>query len=177
MLVPESGLGKSAEANPTVYVYVPKLIASTQAEVTVNDGSEEVDSQMIALSEKEGIVKFPLLKKKPALAPEVTYTWSFSIICDSSDRSIDRYALGQIQHEPLTPTMQVELASKRTELDKASFFIDKDRLFWFDALNSLAKVHLQNQTDKNWETFLDSVNLSQIKMAKLIDLATDRSSL
>lgn len=165
MLLPESGMGKSGVGNPTVYVYVPKTPptpteahSKIKAEVTVADeAGEEFDRQELTLSGKEGIVKFSLLKGKPSLATGKKYTWSFSLICDASDRSIDRFAIGEVHHETLPGAVTQLVSSSRDELTKAQAFAENK--FWYDALSSAAKLRSLNKADPNWASLLQSVKL------------------
>ncbi|MBW4689724.1 MAG: DUF928 domain-containing protein [Komarekiella atlantica HA4396-MV6] len=171
-LLPASNLGLTVEQYPTFFVYVPPI--STQlAEFELREGNDStvVYKTRFTLPATPGVVNFSLPPNKTLQPLEIgkNYKWSFSIICDSEDRSKDLFVEGWVQRiEPsLTLTSQIEKAKPR---DRPALYAESG--IWHETLMTLAELRYSYPQDSTlvaeWTELLDSVGLNNIAKEPLV---------
>jgi hypothetical protein len=175
--MPITNFGLTTQASPTLFWYIPSLSATSAEFVLLDENDNEVYLTNIQLTGNEGIISLaipPVMDE--AQGKEVSrldlgkdYHWYFSLICDVSDRSQDIFVEGWIQRTQLNATMSNRLATT-PERDRPTFYAEIG--IWYDALAMLAAMR-QTQPDDttllaNWNTLLDSVDLSNIASQPLI---------
>ncbi|MGD1857779.1 MAG: DUF928 domain-containing protein [Leptolyngbyaceae cyanobacterium] len=164
-LIPESGIGLTGEAHPTLLVYVPPT-AATEAHLTLrnNDRSGLYQSR-IQLPQTGGILQITLPPESPELAVDQTYHWSLAILCQPTQTDLPT-ATGQIRRVELSETVEGSSLLSQAEL--------YGRLgVWHDMLATLAALR-QSQPDNttlatNWAEVLQAENLDAIANTPLLD--------
>lgn len=170
-LIPEDTLVKTADADPTLYVYIPKKLTSAELSATIvilsptqpQSLPEEVyvGKTIIPndLSKGGKIVAYYL--EGADLEPGKTYTWSFSIHCDPQKYDLDRFVQGVFQRvENSTPLpANLDEIGPATLIEKANEYAAN--AIWNETLNLTARV--RNSNPNEWMGLLKSINLPQFE--------------
>ncbi|MBE9185364.1 DUF928 domain-containing protein [Microcoleus sp. LEGE 07076] len=170
-LAPQNKISRTVSDYPTFFFYLPPTRAKLAEFMLQDPSGKEIYKQTLAISNVSGTigVSIPANKNVPPLEAGKTYRWSFTVICDSQDRSGDMLETGTV--------LRVELSADiRSQLEKAdprqkSFIYAKNGI-WQDALSILAAA-LQAQPNNpalktDWESLLDSVNLGKIAQKPIV---------
>lgn len=165
-LTPQENILKTAASNPDIYIFVPEL-ANKQAEfIVVNRQTETIAYETVfPVNRTAGILKLSL-PETVALEADATYEWSFSIVCDRSDRGADMTIAGWIERSPLTQAQKAEIErvrSRQQPLEVAEFYAQSG--FWAETLDLLLSVRESNPTA--WQELLRSVELEQLTQVPL----------
>lgn len=171
-LLPTSNLGLTVEKYPTFFVYVPPI--STQlAEFELREGNDStvVYKTRFMVPATPGVVNFSLPPNKTLQPLEIgkSYKWSFSIICDSEDRSKDLFVEGWVQRIEPSSTLasQIEKAKPR---DRPALYAESG--IWHETLMTLAELRYSYPQDSTlvaeWTELLESVGLNNIAQEPLV---------
>ncbi|MBP0022136.1 MAG: DUF928 domain-containing protein [Cyanobacteria bacterium SBLK] len=170
-LIPEDTLVKTADSDPSLYVYIPKKLTSDELSATVvilsPSQSENLPEEIYVgktiipndLSKGGRIVAYKL--EGAALEPGKTYTWSFSIHCDPQKYDLDRFVQGVFQRVESSAPLPANLdeMSPAILIDKANEYAAN--AIWNETLNLTAKV--RNSNPSEWIGLLQSINLPQFE--------------
>lgn len=160
-LTPKENIIKTDGSNPNFYVFIPELV-DRQAEFLVIDRETEtiVYEATFPVNRTAGILQLTL--PEPAfLEPNGTYEWSFSVICDASDRGGDLTISGWIERSPLSSEQKTQIEqvrSTQTPLAVAELYAQLG--LWSETLDLLMQVRESNPAA--WRKFLRSVELEQL---------------
>ncbi|MEM8612318.1 MAG: DUF928 domain-containing protein [Cyanobacteria bacterium P01_H01_bin.105] len=164
-LIPQSGVGLTVAAHPTLLVYVPPTVA-TQAHLTLRDANHTGLYQgQVQIPQTGGILSIALPIDSPELAVEETYHWSLALLCQPTQTDIP-ITSGQIR--------RVELSDAVPERSLLSQAVTYGRSgVWHDMLVNLALLK-QTEPDNpslnaNWIEVLQSENLGAIANTPLLD--------
>jgi len=161
-LVPESNWGKTLEAHPTLWFYVP--YSPEQAPVgefvLQDEAGNDVYRLPFELSQTPGLVRLSVPDTQESLKRGNWYRWYFTLYCDRDKSASPVFAQGWIQRIPLTPTLERQLNAAKPREDQ----VYVANRIWFDALTHLANLRLANSnqvTDADWRKLLQGkgVNL------------------
>lgn len=95
-LIPQSGLGLTANPHPTLLVYVPPTTA-TQAHFTLRDSNQQgLYQTQLPIAPTGGILNITLPADSPALSVGSHYQWSLGLLCQTPQTDMP-IASGQIQ--------------------------------------------------------------------------------
>lgn len=148
-LMPDSNLGITTEAYPTLLFHVPVLNSEQEVEfILYNSDDELIYDGRFSVTGVSGIVGFALssVENLPPLAVNDTYKWYFLIVAD--DRSQDIVVDGWLQ---------------RVELDELA---QSDSLAPLEEASTLYALRQHNETDENtfseWNTLLNSIGFSHL---------------
>ncbi|MBE9093572.1 DUF928 domain-containing protein [Tychonema sp. LEGE 07203] len=170
-LAPQNKIARTVSDNPTFFFYLPPTRAKL-AEFILQDASgKEIYQQTLAISNVSGTIEvsIPANKNVPPLEAGKSYRWSFTVICDSQDRSGDMLERGTV--------LRVELSADiRSQLEKADprqkSFIYAENGIWQDAISTLAAARRAQPDDPtlkaDWESLLDSVKLGKIAKEPIV---------
>jgi hypothetical protein len=172
-LAPPNNFARTVSDYPTFLFYLPQTKA-TLAEFTLLDPSKkEIYKQTLAISNLSGTieVRIPANKNVPPLEAGKSYRWSFTVICDSQDRSADLLEMGTVRRVELS-------ADIRSQLEKADprqkSFIYAENGIWQDAISTLAEARRAKPDDPtlkaDWESLLDSVQLGKIAKEPIVQI-------
>ncbi|AFY81530.1 DUF928 domain-containing protein [Oscillatoria acuminata] len=188
-LVPENNLGLTLSNNPTFLFYVPKIDGVNPGQIEMEfllvdesdpENVQEIYQQSVPLPTVGGTVALTLPPDEnlPPLQVNQFYSWYFSLICNpkASDPSILSLG-GWIERVEPSPTLTQEL-EQLTSRDRIAIY--ERELLWFDAMGTLAQLLQDNPSDpflrQKWNALLESVNLSEIAQAPLVNLEEEQTS-
>lgn len=164
-VVPNSNIGLTTQANPTLFFYVPQTSATL--ELVLHDQDKEY-KQTYKSSEKGGIVSIPFNK---ALEVNKVYRWSFSIVCNPKERSKDKFVEGAIKRIKTEPQLASKLATASPQ-ESANLYAQAG--IWQDSVASLAQSLSSNPNNgelkAEWQALLtsNSVDLSNLVSEALL---------
>ncbi|MFN6486549.1 MULTISPECIES: DUF928 domain-containing protein [unclassified Nostoc] len=171
-LLPGSTLGLTVEKYPTFFVYIPSVSRQlAEFELREKNNSTVVYKTRFTLPASSGIVSFSLPTNKTLQPLEIgkNYKWSFSIICDSQDRSEDIFVEGWVQRIEPSSTLVSQL-EKATSRDRPSLYAEAG--IWYETLTTLAQLRYSNPQDltlvADWKELLESVGLNSIAEEPLV---------
>ncbi|MEG3894989.1 MULTISPECIES: DUF928 domain-containing protein [unclassified Microcoleus] len=173
-LVPTNKRGRTVSDYPTFLFYLPQTGAEL-AEFTLeeDESGKQIYKQDLTISNLSGVigVSIPANQNVPPLEVGKTYTWNFTVICDSQDRSSDQMETGIVRRVELS-------ADIRSQLEKADprqkTFIYAQNGIWQDALSTLVAARRANPNDAelvaDWKILLDSVKLGEIAAEPIVPI-------
>ena len=140
VLAPDDHIGRSANAQPTLYFYVSQPVTQP-LEVTID--TDELGKQRSPLLEvtlnharPAGIYPIDLRDYRVWLAPEVIYRWSVAVVTNPDQRSSDLIASGLIQHVPPPPDFTKAVTQLRGDALIRSY---AERGYWYDAIKAVSQ--------------------------------------
>ncbi|GAB4290405.1 MAG: DUF928 domain-containing protein [Oscillatoriaceae cyanobacterium] len=170
-LVPQTNMGRTMSAHPTVILYVPALPTEMTVEFTVTAVSDDNYTPMSQQSFQTvggSTIALPLPETETSLDVGQLYYWDFSIVCNPKDKSGNIVVGGWIERVAPTPTLTAELQNASPE---KAFEIYSREYIWYDAAASLALLRLAAPDDTtlaySWQALLTAVGLEDIANAPL----------
>lgn len=167
-LMPANNVGLTVEERPTLFVYVPKTVA-TQAYLTVKDKNEDYYYQTtVVIPEKAGIVGIPLPDEAPALEIGRNYQWTFLVACENPPRPDSPRVSGWIQRVKPDSDLIGSLG-REASLEGAKQYGAKG--LWYDTLATLMELQRSHPEEyvEVWQEFLTSVGLEMIASEPILD--------
>ncbi|MCT7985967.1 DUF928 domain-containing protein [Laspinema sp. A4] len=188
-LVPENNLGLTLSNTPTFLFYVPKIDGANPGQIDMEfvlvdesdpENVQELYHQRVPLPTGGGTIALTLPNDEnlPPLQVNQFYSWYFSLICNpkASDPSILSLG-GWIERVEPSPTVTQELEALPSR-DRIAVY--ERELLWFDAIGTLAQLLQDNPSDpflqEKWNALLESVNLSEVAQAPLINLEPEQTT-
>ncbi|MEG4351568.1 DUF928 domain-containing protein [Microcoleus sp. LAD1_D3] len=170
-LVPTNKIGRTVFDYPTFFFYLPPTEAESAEFILKDQSGNQIYKQDLTISNLSGVigVSIPTNKNVAPLEVGKSYTWNFTVICDSQDRSADQIQIGTVRRVELS-------ADIRRQLDQADprqkTFIYAENGIWQDALSTLAAARRDQPNDTtfkaDWESLLDSVKLGEIAQEPIV---------
>ena len=159
--------GTTSLTQPTFFLYVPennskeKELAEFRVNEIVNEKSglsyqseKNFYSADIEISNySDSIVKLAL-PQNVNLEANKEYTWSFNIICDAEDRSVDASVEGSIKKVEISSELENQLKNV-SPLERAKIYAEAK--IWHETIYAVAEVRENNPGE--WEELLKSVGL------------------
>lgn len=178
-LLPENHFGVTVAAYPAFFVYVPTLSPQTPpmpVEFLLEDANgNEVYKANFQTNGKAGIMALNLPSQAGLVPLEIgqDYKWSFSIICQSTERSTDLSVEGGIRRVELNSTLknQLQQASpqKRVEL-----YAEAE--LWQDALATLVQLRRDYPNDnaiaQSWSKLMAAAGLDNLAQESFLPGST-----
>jgi hypothetical protein len=179
-LLPSNNFGVTVAPYPTFFVFMPNLSSQTPTPVEFlleDAGGNEVYKANFPTNGKSGIIALNL-PSQAGLAPLAVgqdYKWSFSIICQSIERSRDISVEGGIRRVELNSTLsnQIKQASpqKRVEL-----YAEAE--IWQDALATMAQLRRDYPSDnaiaQSWLKLMTAAGLNDLAQESLLPNSSAR---
>lgn len=172
-LVPKNKIGRTVFDYPTFFFYLPQTEAEVAEFILKDQSGNQIYKQEFTISNLSGVigVSIPTNKNVPPLEVGKSYTWNFTVICDSQDRSSDQIEIGTVRRVELS-------ADIRRQLDQADprqkTVIYAENGIWQDALSTLAAARRDQPNDTalkaDWESLLDSVTLGKIAKEPIVQI-------
>lgn len=151
-LLPQSNIGLTTVANPTLYFFIPQTSAATMELVIQNEEEEIIYQQNYKPSLKAGIVGLSLPPN--SLAVDKIYRWNLSIICNPENRSQDKTIEGAIKRVN-NPSLMKKLRLAKP-YERLRLYAEAG--IWYEALDTLAKLRSSQPNDlqlkADWEYLL-----------------------
>ncbi|OCQ97392.1 hypothetical protein BCD64_21340 [Nostoc sp. MBR 210] len=133
-LIPESQLGLTTVSNPSLFFYVPQTSAPELELVVQNETEQEVYTQKYKPNNKAGIISIRLPVN--SLAVNKQYKWTFSVICNPTDKSQNKVVAGVVQR--VLPDLQlVKKLQQANRQERAVLYAAAG--IWHDALATVAQ--------------------------------------
>lgn len=188
-LVPENNLGLTLSNTPTFLFYVPKIEGADPGQIEMEfllmdesdpENAQEIYQHRVPLPTGGGTIALTLPPDNnlPPLQINQFYSWYFSLICNPKALEPSMLSIGGwIERVESSPTLTREL-EQLTSRDRIAVY--ERELLWFDAIGSLAQLLRENPNDpllrQRWNALLESVNLSEIAQAPLLNLEQEQTS-
>lgn len=167
-VLPDTHLGQTAVAAPTLFVFVPKSKA-TQGEVVIADAANHTLATMVVdLPTEAGILA---LKPNVQLQPGQDYRWTFTLLCgaDADDPSAFISVGGVISRVQPATDLAKKLQGKSAG-DRLGAAVDAG--LWYETLAILAELQGHEATRSvarsEWVAVLSAVGLESIAQAPLV---------
>ncbi|MBE9227018.1 DUF928 domain-containing protein [Phormidium sp. LEGE 05292] len=164
-LIPNSNLGSSVEAHPTLWFYIPyKSSEVATAEFSLQDEqNNDLYRTKFTLPETPGIVSLNLAPA-PSLEINKNYQWYVKVYCSQQKSSAPNFIRGWVERVALKPELEKQLQTATTPRERIAFYAQNG--IWYSALTELAKLHVaqpQNTTINNdWANLLRDVGLENL---------------
>ena len=164
-LIPESAVEFTVSETPVVWAYIPDAAADIGRMVLTLRHQQSGHVQRFDLdtsSLSPGVVHIPWLGTPMAVGD--TYDWALSIFdsCDDSSGPSERYVVGTVQRQPLSPALQRQLNRAVTQRDRAAAYAQHG--IWYDALSHLGEVYQaapdNPQLASDWASLLGVLDLN-----------------
>lgn len=168
VLMPMDNLGTTINADPNLFLYVPKTNIDG-GEVVIIDSEEdrEVYVKQFDLSNKPGntpgIVKLNLSGAN--LEPGKTYDWTFTPFClgqDDNPEYIQTFIEGRFQRTALNSDQDARLDRADTPLEQAEIYASAK--VWNETLDLVAE-QMRSSNPQEWTNLLSSVGLEELAEA------------
>ena len=132
-IVPQSNVGLTTVAKPTLFFYVPRTSAP-EVELIVYDQNQKY-KQTYKPTGKAGVVGIPVTATSLEVGKE--YRWFFSVICNPKERSQDQVVEGAIKR--IQPQQQLTTKLENATLEeRANLYATAG--IWQDSLATLAQL-------------------------------------
>ncbi len=169
-ILPRTNLGLTTSDNPVIFVYVPEN-SGKYAELTLVDQDyQEVYRTSFPLTQQEGILMLRL-PEEVNLSEGRQYNWRLSLVSDPN--SLDRLRTGG-WIEKVAPSQNIVQAQLKSEETWTNINMLAQEGIWYDTLEQLALLHLENPEDEQiqleWTELLKSVGLEQVAESKILPL-------
>lgn len=165
-LIPQSGVGLTTTAHPTLLVYIPPTTA-TQAHLTLRDHEQRgLYQSRIQLAKTGGIVRITLSSNSPALTVGQTYHWSLALLCQPTQTDMP-IAKGQIRRveRSVVGDGQPSLFAQAISYGQKGV--------WHDMLTTLATLRQTQPENRvlqtNWVEILQAEELGAIADTPLLN--------
>lgn len=160
-LVPNTNLGLTLNANPTLWFYVPYASPQNyETEFVLIDAEENnVYKENFYLPEEPGVVSIQI-PEQIALEAGASYRWVISVMCNPGNRSGDATVNGWIQRVDQELDSQLASATLEDEL-----LLYSENNLWYEMLTTLAQLRRDQPNDPEieaaWKEFLTVSGLSE----------------
>lgn len=160
-------VGTTATKNPTFFLYVPKNNAKSAEFVVVNDLGQEGYASNFPVTSSGGILKVNV-PESASLQVGKTYVWQFALICESEDRSQDRFVRGEVRPIELSSDFKQKLQQASSPLEQAKLFAGER--IWNETLNIVAQLRTTHPAE--WQQLLKSVGLNDLASQPIFECCT-----
>ncbi len=191
--VSDSRGGVTAAARPSFWVYFPykylpagveqmpdpnpnaEVLATMPMKLVVQDVTDESKPKEFytidfkARANTPGIVNITLPSTVPVLNPGTNYLWSLEVYCNGQQRSPVTFN-GWVRRQAVARPLAARLA-RATPANKAQIYIDNG--FWYDGLDTLAKLRRQKPNDRalqtQWNRLLNRYGLREVAEKPIVN--------
>ena len=172
--------GQSTSQNPIFWFAVPdKLTPTVPVEFVIQDEADNYiyHTKFNPPETPAGIVSIAVQPKTPLVAGK-SYRWAFSIYCDPEKPSSSVYVRGSMTQVALNSTIQKQLETAKTPLEKAEIFAKNG--IWYNALTTLGE-EIQSSKNKDseitsaWNQLLKQGNLDNSISASIVPCCTPKN--
>lgn len=172
-LIPETHLGLTTAAYPTLFFYVPQRSKEQAMEFVLRDENNRlVYEEELTATSLSGVVSVNLQEANALKPLEVgkTYHWYFSIICNPQNRAHDVSVEGWVQRVEASPTLARELETV-TLPERVPLYAEAG--IWQDAIATLAQLRYSYPNNltlaDEWAKLLESEGLDEIAREPLVN--------
>jgi hypothetical protein len=166
-IAPEDNLVKTLDPQPVLYWFLPQTTARAAELKLMDESGELVYTAQLALPEAMGVIQMQL-PSSVQLRPDETYRWSLRVLCEgaSDPQSIRLQTVrGLIQRVELDEVALADIEAVSDPLLRAEQYAAAG--LWSETAAIAAELYAQQP--EAWQDLMDSVNLSAIADAPLLD--------
>lgn len=172
-LVPQTSIGYTTAAYPSLMVYIPKTSAKLMVvRIRSADGKKTLFRKEMAVLQPPGIVRVNFEDTAlPPLKISEQYRWSVSLVANVVDRSTATVVEGTL--ERIQPDAQLSQTLAKADLQQQAFLYAESGVWWnaLLTLDDLRKAQPHNAAlNYQWISLLDSVGLGAIAQMPILDL-------
>lgn len=175
-LTTSDNLSITAAERPTLMFYIPEMVTEQTGELVLRDAQDNsVYETTFNIASEGGIVTVNTAEEPtmPALTPNETYRWYFSIVSDTTERAKDIAVHGNIRRveteawlaELSIDSAEIARLEREDPLMQARVLYQQANL-WHDAALILAELRQANPTDEaiaaEWEQLIEAAGLAAI---------------
>ncbi len=167
--------GRTTEARPTVWVYVPytlspKLVGEFRLRAQ-NASGKPVNVTIARVTQTSPGVIGLRLPPENALKTNQIYYWSFVVLCDPKDASANQFVKAAIQRIAPAPSLNNQLQIAKPS-ERAVIYANSG--FWYDALTQLAGLRQANPTKalflQDWNALLADIGLVNNDLQTIVQI-------
>ncbi|HBL13390.1 MAG TPA: hypothetical protein DD379_18715 [Cyanobacteria bacterium UBA11162] len=180
-LVPTNGFGVTVTPYPTFFVYMPATSSEgvpLEVEFILKDSNKnEIYQTRFETTGRAGIIAISLPSEAGLSPLEMgeDYQWSFSMICQDSDRAKDRVVQGALRRVQLDPILETQLKQASPE-QQIELYAGGE--IWHEALARLVELRREHPTDPTvaaqWVQLLNAAGLGDMAQESLVSNPTTR---
>ncbi|NDJ19179.1 DUF928 domain-containing protein [Myxacorys almedinensis A] len=165
MIAPQTSIGYTTDAYPTLMVYIPKTSAKMMVlRIRTADGKKTLFKKEMAVPPMPGVVRVNFENASlPPLEVNSQYRWSVSLLANVVDRSTATLIEGKLERIQPDAMLSQRLA-KATPQEKAFLYAESG--VWWNALLTLDDLRKAQPDDvalsQHWMSLLDSVGMGAI---------------
>jgi Domain of Unknown Function (DUF928) len=153
---------------PEILFYASKTTALQMEFMLIDEVGREIYSLNLATPKTDSMIRIDLSKLKsangnilPPLKVGRRYTWSFTILNETVDRSNNPLLEGSILRQEVDPNL-AEMLTKASPVDRISIYAVNN--IWYDFVSSLYQQQLAQPNDRdiarNWDNLLKEIKLT-----------------
>jgi Domain of Unknown Function (DUF928) len=158
-------IAKTTSNRPTLWFYNPYVdnVIRTAELILSDEQDQEMKRYSVQLPRKAGIVGITLPSKDLSLIENQTYAWQLNLTCAHNPRTFMFPIMGRLQ----------KVTNPRL-IRSDDYGIDAENDLWHDALDTLARLRLDNPKDlalqDDWKVLLDAkgVKLGELSEKELV---------
>ena len=177
LLVGDKNLESTISDRPTFWVYVPYTPAeTTSGEFSLQLGKNDIYRTSFTLPATPGIVSVTLPSSVKTLEIGQKYRWYFNINCPliegATETPTPAFVTGRVEKVAFSSQVENELKAAKTSLERIAILARNG--IWYDTLNELAQLRLQEPLNKDaidaWNALLksDSIGLAGIAQEQIV---------
>lgn len=169
-LMPASNIGTTIAEHPTLLFYVPDAdLEGVQGELVIyKDKQTKLYNKTVPVKASDSIISIEIADLPSPLEVGKSYFWEFNLILDGMDRGQDVVVSGWIKRIAPNSTLKHKIDSSLPQQQPVIYATNG---IWYEAVNSLAKLHCSSPDDStitsNWKSLLQQVGLPEISSKPL----------
>ena len=158
-LMPKRNYGLTLQAQPSIFVYLPKTSAQ-QVVLTIRDqGGEYYQKAFLPINKNSNIVSFKLPESTIPLTIGKNYQWSLVFICRETVQPDDPILTGWVQRVELTAQLGNQL-HQQTIIEKIQWYANHG--YWYDLLTTIVETKESSHIASTPSSLTPVVNLTTI---------------
>jgi Domain of Unknown Function (DUF928) len=153
---------------PEILFYASKTTAPQMEFMLTDEVVREIYTLNLATPKTDSMIKVNLSQLKsadgkalPPLKVGRKYTWSFTVLNETVDRSNNPLLEGSILRQEVDPSL-AEMLTKASPIDRISIYAVNN--IWYDFVSSLYQQRLAQPNDpelaRNWDNLLKEIKLT-----------------
>ena len=161
-VMPQSNLGLTLAAHPTLWFSMPETMGSKAVEFRLFNSAEDlVYTTQLESNNRFGITEFQVPESAPALAIDEDYSWVLTLACNNGSSSPTLGLQGQIRRVEITQEMTNQLNSASPE-ERVQLYGNAG--LWHEQVTELANLRRRQSANTDiqlaWITLMNSTGLS-----------------
>lgn len=165
---PEDNWALTVEANPEIFVYLPRTSVRTAKFVLKDEDYKQIYKTDVTISGQAGIGSISL-PKNVSLAVGKSYHWYLVILCNPNSEADYLAVEGWIYRKEKDSSLASQLQNA-AERDVPKVY--QRNGIWYEAVSSLAQLRRKNPNDttlaSEWKKLLESAGLKELESFPIV---------